>query len=90
MLRRSVEQVHRYLREGKLRSQRIGNQWFVDRAALPSNGRPSRSTERMALLEEVRRNREVILREAGCLFDGAELVRASREERHKELDHDLS
>jgi excisionase family DNA binding protein len=28
-LNRSTEQVRRYLREGKLRGQRVGNQWFV-------------------------------------------------------------
>ena len=27
----SIEQVRRKLREGKLKGQRIGNQWFVDR-----------------------------------------------------------
>lgn len=33
-LGRSIEQVRRYLREGKLRGQRIGQQWFVDEASL--------------------------------------------------------
>lgn len=32
-LNRSIEQVRRYLREGKLAGRRIGNQWFVDAAA---------------------------------------------------------
>lgn len=34
-LGRSIEQVRRYLREGKLRGQRIGGQWFIDEADLP-------------------------------------------------------
>jgi hypothetical protein len=33
-LNRSIEQVRRYLREGKLKGERIGNQWFVDGASL--------------------------------------------------------
>ena len=35
-LGRSLEQVRRYLREGKLKGQRIGGQWFVEEASLPS------------------------------------------------------
>lgn len=31
-LQRSTEQVRRYLREGSLRGQRLGRQWFVQRA----------------------------------------------------------
>ncbi|HLB26130.1 MAG TPA: helix-turn-helix domain-containing protein [Dehalococcoidia bacterium] len=33
-LNRSIEQVRRYLREGKLRGRRIGQQWFIDEASL--------------------------------------------------------
>jgi len=33
-LGRSLEQVRRYLREGKLRGQRIGGQWFVEETSL--------------------------------------------------------
>jgi excisionase family DNA binding protein len=38
-LDRSIEQVRRYLREGKLKGQRIGNQWFVDEASLETGGK---------------------------------------------------
>lgn len=31
LLRRSTEQVRRYLREGDLPGRRLGGQWFVDR-----------------------------------------------------------
>ena len=34
-LGRSLEQVRRYLREGKLKGQRVGGQWFVEEASLP-------------------------------------------------------
>jgi excisionase family DNA binding protein len=33
-LRRSTEQVRRYLREGKLPGRRIGGQWFIQEEAL--------------------------------------------------------
>lgn len=33
-LERSTEQVRRYLREGRLKGQRIGGQWFIDRTTL--------------------------------------------------------
>jgi excisionase family DNA binding protein len=33
-LGRSIEQVRRYLREGKLKGTRIGQQWFVHEASL--------------------------------------------------------
>ena len=34
-LGRSIEQVRRYLREGKLPGRRIGQQWFIDEDAVP-------------------------------------------------------
>ena len=34
-LGRSIEQVRRYLREGKLAGRRIGQQWFIDEDAVP-------------------------------------------------------
>jgi excisionase family DNA binding protein len=43
-LGRSLEQVRRYLREGKLKGQRIGGQWFVEEASLPLRYEPSRGT----------------------------------------------
>ena len=33
-LSRSIEQVRRYLREGRLPGQRIGGQWFIEEDAL--------------------------------------------------------
>lgn len=33
LLRRSTEQVRRYLREGVIPGRRVGGQWFIDRAA---------------------------------------------------------
>jgi len=36
-LGRSIEQVRRYLREGKLRGERIGQQWFIEESSLASD-----------------------------------------------------
>ena len=40
-LSRSTEQVRRYLREGKLDGQRIGNQWFIREPAVLYHTRPA-------------------------------------------------
>ena len=64
-LSRSLEQVRRYLREGKLKGQRIGGQWFVEEASLPLRyeirSGPSRSVrEPGATMEATRLTREEI------------------------------
>ena len=73
-LSRSLEQVRRYLREGKLRGQRIGGQWFVEEASLQTQGRLL-SKE---LIDEIDQLREEIRRKHGT-FDVVDLVRKSRE-----------
>ncbi len=88
MLNRSIEQVRRYLREGKLGGKRIGQQWFIPRNQLKPQ-LTKRYEEQMALLAEIRKNRESMAKR-GLMFDGTELVRESREERDKELDSHLS
>jgi len=93
ILNRSIEQVRRYLREGKLPGQRIGQQWFIPRGALDSLGRkaPEKSVyqRRIELLEEIRELRERINRESGTLPSGAQLVEESREARMRELVDNL-
>jgi excisionase family DNA binding protein len=88
-LGRSLEQVRRYLREGKLKGQRIGGQWFVEEASLDMK-RPVWYEEQMNLLNEIRENRNAIYRETGRLFSGAEAVRQLREERLKKFAPGLS
>ena len=76
-LNRSTEQVRRYLREGKLKGQRIGNQWFVEERTLEaSRDKPLVPPE---LVERIRRRREAIRRRIGPDFDVVELIRQSRE-----------
>jgi excisionase family DNA binding protein len=81
-LNRSIEQVRRYLREGKLRGQRIGNQWFVEEGALAATTDQLRREQQLALLKRIRANREAILRRRGgkLLPPGAVLIREVREE----------
>jgi excisionase family DNA binding protein len=76
-LNRSIEQVRRYLREGKLRGQRIGNRWFVEEHSLQvDEAQPLVPPE---LVEPIRRRREEIRRRVGHDFDVVEMVRRSRE-----------
>ncbi len=76
-LDRSIEQVRRYLREGKLRGQRIGGQWFVEEAALAApQGEPLVPRE---LVERIRRRREAIRKRIGHDLDVVDLIRRSRE-----------
>lgn len=44
-LERSTEQVRRYLREGRLKGQRIGGQWFIERTTLDSFAASSRTQQ---------------------------------------------
>ena len=76
-LNRSIEQVRRYLREGKLRGERIGGQWFVEERALGApNSEPLIPRE---LAESIRTLREEIRRRHGT-FDVVDMVRKSRQE----------
>lgn len=38
LLKRSTEQVRRYLREGRLPGRRMGGQWFIERSAVSAFG----------------------------------------------------
>ena len=78
-LNRSIEQVRRYLREGKIKGQRIGNQWFVDENSLQ---KPERSIEPLVsreLLERMDRNREAIYRRNRGMVDVKALLDEVRE-----------
>ncbi len=86
-LGRSLEQVRRYLREGKLKGQRIGGQWFVEEASLPLRYQPSRGTARR-------------IREVGVVMEADKLTKeeidalikridANREAIRRRLGHDL-
>jgi excisionase family DNA binding protein len=44
-LKRSTEQIRRYLREGRLEGQRIGKQWFIKEPAVLSGAKPGKGTD---------------------------------------------
>ena len=75
-LGRSIEQVRRYLREGKLKGQRVGNQWFVDEEGLRDVRKPLVPPE---LLRRIDEHREAIFRRNGIVFDVVALIHESRE-----------
>jgi excisionase family DNA binding protein len=79
-MNRSIEQVRRKLREGKLRGQRIGNQWFVDEESL----RVLRAREPLlppGFFDEVDRiGGQIAERNPDYVFDAVEMVRQVREE----------
>jgi excisionase family DNA binding protein len=78
-LDRSIEQVRRYLREGKLKGQRVGNQWFVDKASLKEAGKEPAPLIPRELMEEIKRARKAIFQRNGIVFDAVQMVRESRE-----------
>ena len=76
-LNRSLEQVRRYVRGGKLPARKLGLQWFVRRKDLDTfrgvEGKPSPKE----LMERIRANRERIRARVGSL-DVVELLEESR------------
>jgi excisionase family DNA binding protein len=83
-LNRSIEQVRRYLREGKLQGQRIGNQWFVEESAV-QHGADTLYEQHMEVLHRIRENREAILQESGIQPPAAETIHEMRAERIRQL-----
>ncbi|MGQ9572539.1 MAG: helix-turn-helix domain-containing protein [Dehalococcoidia bacterium] len=86
-LGRSLEQVRRYLREGKLKGQRIGGQWFVEEASLeiryPPGGRANvRIRERGVAMEAPKLTKE----EIDALI---RLIDENREAIRRRLGHGL-
>jgi excisionase family DNA binding protein len=72
-LGRSLEQVRRYLREGKLKGQRIGGQWFVEEASLPLRYAPSRGTGQR-------------IREVGVVMEAPKLTKEEMDALIKRID----
>jgi excisionase family DNA binding protein len=72
----SQEQVRRNLRDGKLRGQRVGNQWFVDERAVGTGGfRPKIAP---ALRERILKRRAALAKR-GVLPDIVQMLRDSRD-----------
>jgi excisionase family DNA binding protein len=76
----STEQVRRKLREGKLKGQHIGNQWFVDAGLEERSSGDEGYLVPRKLLDDIARTREAIYRRTGITFDAVALVNEVREE----------
>jgi len=75
----SIEQVRRKLREGKLRGQRIGNQWFVEEAE--SSAKKLQPLIARDVLSDLDGVRQQIAREnPGVVYDAVAMVRKHRDE----------
>jgi len=79
-LGRSLEQVRRYLREGKLKGQRVGGQWFVEEASLPlryqlPRGPSASIRERGAVMEATKMTTEEIEALMKRVSDNREAIR---------------
>lgn len=79
---RTTETVRRWIWEGKLRAQKLGNQLFVKRADLarlcPGERAPGKA-DRLAVLNEVRAVRDRIAYRIGGTIDILEALDRSRE-----------
>ena len=85
-LNRSLEQVRRYVREGKLRANKIGMQWFVTQSDLNEYKSVLQNTTVSAshIIARARAVREKIKAQYGEM-DGLELLDETRNERLQEL-----
>jgi len=75
-LGRSIEQVRRYLREGKLRGERIGQQWFINEESLPAQ--PPRYRPSSA--------RGIEVREVSATMEAPRMSKEEIEELIKRID----
>jgi excisionase family DNA binding protein len=75
-LGRSIEQVRRYLREGKLRGERIGQQWFIEEASLAA--RPVRY--------RVRKPRTSQIREVAAVMEAPRMTKREIEALIRRID----
>ena len=79
-LDRSLEQVRRYVREGKLPAHKLGMQWFVKSRDLKAFKHGEKRATRGEVLERARSLRESIKARVGYL-DVVDLLDKSRESR---------
>ena len=77
-LDRSLEQVRRYVREGKLPAEKIGMQWFVERSSLKAFRGGSDNSPSVDVLAKARKLREEIKNNVGFV-NVIELLDQSRE-----------
>jgi len=76
-MRRSTEQVRRYLRENKLAGRRIGHQWFVPQRALEQW--EGLREQRLAVFREIEELRQAVHRRLGREYSLEEVLDEARE-----------
>jgi excisionase family DNA binding protein len=77
----SIEQVRRKLREGKLKGQRVGNQWFVLESEVDRvKTKAGFLIPREVIAEVAELRRKYAEQNPGHVFDAVEAVRRSREQ----------
>jgi excisionase family DNA binding protein len=78
----SPEQVRRRLRDGQLKGERVGHQWFVDEESLKADSakQATRPLIPPELLERIDRRREEIFKRNGVVFDVVQMLREHRGE----------
>jgi len=77
-LDRSLEQVRRYVREGKLPAEKLGMQWFVERRSLKAFRGDADNSPSVDILTRARKFREEIKINVGVV-NVIELLDQSRE-----------
>ena len=81
-LERSIEQVRRYLREGRLAGRRIGQQWFIEEAAVDDWPRRGRQVSEPTATYEAGTMKTGEMNKKGRLISD-ELIREIAETRDK-------
>jgi excisionase family DNA binding protein len=79
---RTPETIRRWVWEGKLPAQKLGNQLFVKRtdiARITASDRERDKTAKLAILDEIRTLRESIRQDIGGNLDVLDLLDRSRE-----------
>jgi excisionase family DNA binding protein len=76
----SPEQVRRRLREGPLKGERVGHQWFIDQNALRGRKKEFKPLVPPELMERIDRHREEIFARNGTVFDVVQMLREHRGE----------
>jgi excisionase family DNA binding protein len=85
-LGRSLEQVRRYVREGKLPAEKLGMQWFVERGALEAFTSTRGGATKQDVLARAWALQERIRKRVGW-FNVVELVEESRRNHPFEVDY---
>ncbi|MBI4201720.1 MAG: helix-turn-helix domain-containing protein [Chloroflexi bacterium] len=80
-IKRSTEQVRRYLREGKLEGKRIGGQWFIRESVVAYLVKPEENAVEAPLVSDEEEMIPMIAKERKALFERISARRLAINER---------